>query len=616
MKSSRTRIALFVMVATGAVIAMAPAETSPRDVDRRAALVRDGFVAELGNFEQAASALLTAVSRSAPATRNELEQAFRQTRLAYKRVEFFVEYYAPLAAMQLNGPPIDEVEFEGGPYIVIPATGFQVLETLAFPILESANRAGAIKEARAIRDAVPYLRGLAPTIPVRDVHVFDALRMEVARIAVMGIVGFDSPVLHTSMPEAASALDGIRRALRPYMQDLEESNPRLARRLDSLTTAAKAYLAGAPFDSFDRLAFITSYANPIARDLDSARDALGIPLPSEVRFWRVGAATLFEPGAFDPAVLKAPGMPEAAPPAVALGEKLFSESAMSGGGARSCASCHKPERAFTDGLPTSPSLTHGARLRNSPTLLNASLQRMQFADMRTAYLEDQVQAVVSNAAEMAGGLDVTARKLSVNPEYRRLFASAFPAFGDSAISPATIRVALAAYVRSLIRMDSKVDRALRGNPAALGRDERLGLNLFAGKALCATCHFLPLTNGTVPPVFERAEQEVLGVPVAPVWRKATIDPDTGRIAVTKAPMHRFAFKTPTVRNAAVTAPYMHNGVYKTLEEVVRFYDGGGGAGIGIHLPNQTLSPDSLRLTAAEKRALVKFMQALTDTSRN
>ena len=81
-----------------------------------------------------------------------------------------------------------------------------------------------------------------------------------------------------------------------------------------------------------------------------------------------------------------------------------------------------------------------------------------------------------------------------------------------------------------------------------------------------------------------------------------------------APIHRHAFKTPSLRNVAMTAPYMHNGVYRTLGQVVDFYDRGGGAGIGIALPNQTLSTAKLQLTAREKRELVAFMRALTDTS--
>lgn len=619
MTNARILRTLLAVIATSAVLAIAPSGPLPttQATDRRAIAVRDDFVAELARLEQTTATLATAVSRTGntSANREAMRQAFTAARLAYKRVEFFVEYYASPSALQLNGPPINEVELEGGPPIIIPATGFQVLEGLIFPNLETANRAEALKEARAIHDVVPYLRGLAPTIPVRDIHVFDALRLEIARIAVMGLVGFDSPVLRISTTEAAAAMEGMRLALRPYHQDLERSNAKVARRLDSLITAAQAYVANKSFDGFDRLAFITVYANPIARNIAEARDALRISMPPESRFWRVQAATLFEAGAFDAEVLRAPGMPEAAAPTAALGEKLFTDVAMSGGGARSCASCHDPKRAFIDGLPTSPSLIHGRKLRNSPTLFNASLQRQQFADMRTAYLEDQVEAVVENDAEMRGALETTAATLSRNAEYRRMFAAAFPQLRDSALTPVTIRVALAEYVRSLNRLNSRVDRALRGDMAALTTEERLGFNLFTGKALCATCHFLPLTNSVVPPAFERSEQEVLGVPVAPVWHRATVDPDSGRIVVTRAAMHRFAFKTPTVRNAGVTAPYMHNGVYKTLDDVVRFYDGGGGAGIGIRLPNQTLPPDSLRLTAPEKRALVRFIQALTDTAR-
>jgi hypothetical protein len=94
---------------------------------------------------------------------------------------------------------------------------------------------------------------------------------------------------------------------------------------------------------------------------------------------------------------------------------------------------------------------------------------------------------------------------------------------------------------------------------------------------------------------------------------ATVDPDSGVAGYDHVPIHRHAFKTPSLRNVALTAPYMHNGVYRTLDQVVDFYDRGGGAGIGIELPNQTLSPVPLHLTRSEKRALVAFMRALTDT---
>ncbi len=96
--------------------------------------------------------------------------------------------------------------------------------------------------------------------------------------------------------------------------------------------------------------------------------------------------------------------------------------------------------------------------------------------------------------------------------------------------------------------------------------------------------------------------------------RAVLDPDLGRHAVTRAAPHRHAFRTPGLRNVALTAPYMHNGVYRTLEQVVEFYDVGGGVGLGLDVPNQTLPPDRLGLTKTEKAALVAFMQALTDTT--
>jgi cytochrome c peroxidase len=109
-----------------------------------------------------------------------------------------------------------------------------------------------------------------------------------------------------------------------------------------------------------------------------------------------------------------------------------------------------------------------------------------------------------------------------------------------------------------------------------------------GKAACATCHFPPLFGGTLPPDNFEAEPEVIGVPQKARTAGAVIDPDPGVSGYDHAPRHRHAFKTPSLRNVALTAPYMHNGVYRTLAEVVDFYDRGGGGGIGIDLPNMTL----------------------------
>jgi cytochrome c peroxidase len=118
----------------------------------------------------------------------------------------------------------------------------------------------------------------------------------------------------------------------------------------------------------------------------------------------------------------------------------------------------------------------------------------------------------------------------------------------------------------------------------------------------------------VPPTYQTSEAEVIGVPATRDLDAPTLDTDQGRAAHELVPNNMLAFKVPSLRNVALTAPYMHNGVFATLEQVVEFYDRGGGAGIGLHVPNQTLSSSRLRLAANERRDLIAFLGALTDTS--
>ena len=138
-----------------------------------------------------------------------------------------------------------------------------------------------------------------------------------------------------------------------------------------------------------------------------------------------------------------------------------------------------------------------------------------------------------------------------------------------------------------------------------------------GKAGCGTCHFAPAFSGLVPPLYHESESEVLGVPLYNLDSVAVIDPDVGRYKGNlkeHANIYKHSFKTTTVRNVSLTAPYMHNGVFETLEEVVDFYDKGGGQGLGMEVEFQTLPPDKLELTAQEKLDLVRFMEILVDTT--
>jgi cytochrome c peroxidase len=165
-----------------------------------------------------------------------------------------------------------------------------------------------------------------------------------------------------------------------------------------------------------------------------------------------------------------------------------------------------------------------------------------------------------------------------------------------------------------VRLDSRFDRAVRGDSTAVSAKERRGFTVFMGKGQCGFCHIPPLFNGMAVPAFDRSEVEVLGVPRSADTVHAVPDADPGRYAITHDGRDLHAFRTPSLRNVAVTAPYMHNGVYRTLDQVIDFYDRGGGEGIGARLPNQTLSVRRLHLSAADRRALIAFLGALTDTS--
>jgi cytochrome c peroxidase len=450
-----------------------------------------------------------------------------------------------------------------------------LIESLLFPhydtsrkqeLLDLLNRMhGVAGQYRRRFDHIGLLRG----------QVIDAAKLEVFRVLTLGIAGFDTPLTPNSIVESAAALEGVSEALVSY------------KGVDSLSAdfvAAQAYLSAHPdFNDFDRAFFITRYGNRLSRGITALATRLGGPVIRYNRLLRQDAATLFDPGVFDPDAYLPENGAATTPSLVEMGRQLFNDPKLSGPGTRSCASCHRPELAFTDGMTRNTVLgSHALLPRNTPTLFNAALQPAQFDDLRAATLEDQIRDVLSNPAEMRGSLS--------GPD-----------------SPVIVS-ALAAYVRSLVRLDSRFDAFMRGDGTALSADEVRGFNLFMGKARCGTCHYMPLFNGSFPPLYSRTEAEVIGVPGMP--GSGVIDTDEGQYAILHAPFLHHAFKTPTLRNVARTAPYMHNGVFTTLEQVVDFYNDGGGVGEGERIYNQTLPVDSLRLSVGEKSALVAFLRSL------
>lgn len=531
----------------------------------------------------------------------QIQGQFLEAHQSYKKVELLSEYYSPAVSKSINGPAIPE--FEENDNKTVQPEGFQVIEELVFPKYDKNNKKELLQELGVLSANLIRLEKVSNSNELTDAHVFDAMRLEVYRIITLGITGFDSPVVLNSLPEALVSLETIEKYYRVYIENKEVSNS--GQVLEILEKGKKYLQANNNFNAFDRAYFIKEILNPLSKGLFKTQAELGIPLMKEQRGLKAAAETLFDKDAFDPEAFS--GFPdyETTPEKIVLGKKLFNDPILSGNNTRSCASCHHADKAFTDGLERAVALDGKSMIqRNTPTLTNIAFQRVFFADSRVSYLEDQAVAVIKNENEMHGSLEKSALAIQKNTDYVKDFKKAFP---KGEINEFAIKNALASYIRSLSQYDSKFDNYMQ-NKTAFTADEKAGFNLFAGKAKCATCHFIPLTNGTVPPNFDRSESEILGVPD----KSKKLDGDLGKFVITQAAIHKNSFKTPTIRNIELTAPYMHNGVYKTMEEVIEFYDQGGGLGLGFNLPNQTLPEDKLNLSDKEKKQLIAFMKTLTD----
>tara|TARA_R110002095_G_scaffold152237_4_gene132322 strand:+ start:376567 stop:379215 length:2649 start_codon:yes stop_codon:yes gene_type:complete len=312
------------------------------------------------------------------------------------------------------------------------------------------------------------------------------------------------------------------------------------------------------------------------------------------------------------APLKASGLTVPSTAEVTLGRYLFHDKRLSANNSLSCANCHHPAQSWTDGSALSKGFPSTKLFRNTPSLSNLRFQKEYFLDGRIGDLPSVVRDHLTEAHFMASDGRLLVERLVQVPAYRDLFEKAYggaPRFGR-------ILNALTAYVTTLNSQQTPYDAFQAGQTAALSDQAQWGLVLFRGKAGCVNCHQEPtLTdqkfhNLDVPSKIdlladpERAVTfrrffRILGTPN---YRNRKQDP--GRESMTFTPLDRGKFRTPSLYEVAKTAPYMHNGGLKTLEEVVAFYNAGGG-------PQQTADLKPLNLTEPEQQALVAFLKSLS-----
>lgn len=302
---------------------------------------------------------------------------------------------------------------------------------------------------------------------------------------------------------------------------------------------------------------------------------------------------------------------------VELGKKLFFDRRLSGDGTMSCASCHDPEKAFTDGNEISLNYPTTRNLRNAPTLINTAYAKYLFWDGRAKTLEQQAEFPIMSPFEMNQNLDFIEEEIRIVPEYREAFKKIF----GQDVNIKLIAKAIAAFERTLISKNAPIDRYLRGDKTALSEEAKKGLEIFKGKARCIECHYGAYMTDEkfhalmVPenpryendPKFIVTRRYVAKINKFPGYMD--IKEDLGRYFKTKNKRDYRAFKTPSLREISKTAPYMHNGIFKTIDEVIEFFNKGGGQG------NKVLKP--LNLTEDEKKALKTFLvEALTGQDLN
>jgi cytochrome c peroxidase len=298
-------------------------------------------------------------------------------------------------------------------------------------------------------------------------------------------------------------------------------------------------------------------------------------------------------------IWKAPlGLPEMRIPAdnpltkakIELGKQLYFDPRLSIDNTVSCATCHDPQKGWSNGAAVATGVGGQKGGRSAPTIINAGYSTFQFWDGRAKHVEGQALGPIQNPIEMNLTLEAMAEKLSKIEGYRTQFQAVFG--GDSAeqsVTPENVAKAIAAFERTIVSGDAPYDRFKAGDKTALSEGAQRGMKLFFGKANCSACHSGPnFQDGAFHNIGHGLEKP---------------EPDLGRHAETKIEGDRGSFKTPTLREIARTAPYMHDGAYATLEEVVAYYNKGG-----FNNPQLDEEIFALKLTDEQVADLVTFLR--------
>jgi cytochrome c peroxidase len=590
MNSSRYLKIIFIIFA----VIFCAAAAGPHSYQKPADEVFDYIKSQTSLFAASVHQLRLNIDQINPSDHETIQpviEALKSCRIHYKKISFFLDYFYPQQGKLFNAPAKKEVE---EPFMEFEESqSFQQIESILYGPQPQKKKKALKNLAIVLDESAADLTDVYFPFEAGNAQLTESLHLELIRIMTLYITGYDAPELKTGISETRSSLESISTIANLLFQP---ANAEIIL-FDSLIKRTIYFTRGTDFDHFNRLIFLTKFALPLEEQLKKCIDSYRWQL-STIPTLNYHAKNLFR-GEFNVAGKKPSDS------LINLGRKLFFEKALSGNNIRSCASCHQPDKYFADQLVANRNINNSRSLRrNTPTLFYVSDQSAQFWDGRAPTLSEQINDVLANPEEMDASIPEIKKRLSENEAYHSWF--------HDSVTLIQIEAALSAFLYTLRPMNSAFDRYISGDQRALTNEQKNGFNLFMGKAQCGTCHFAPMFNGSTPPLFNKTEYEVLGVPGLSSSELNIYDKDLGRYENYPVDLYKRAFKTPTVRNSAKTAPYMHNGRYRSLSEVLDFYNKGGGSGIGLSSPEQTLPGKPLHLSKKEIHDIIAFLGALTD----
>jgi cytochrome c peroxidase len=562
---------------------------------------------------------ITAATLSSEESIQTIRKKIEESRIQLKNIDFWLRYFEPNAYRKINGPLPVEWENEVFEKFEKPykreGAGLSLAEiSLSQPPVVKDSLLSLISKSQ---EAIKTFEADSITGQLKGYdHFFLANRLFLLNLAAIYTTGFECPDTGKVIRELKYMLRGTKEIYSRYNESFP-SFP-LSREYLDLYDSTINYVERQTdgFSTFNQFDFIREYVNPLfALNQQFIRTYNVRSLNFNDYTLNNKTQSIFDKSLYNSQSTK--GIYSMVEDKKTLeeiryiGKLLFYDPILSGNNMRSCASCHKPTQYFTDTtISTAVQFDNSHRLpRNTPTLINSIYNHLLMLDGKHISLQAQGKDVMTNPSEMGSNEKELIKKVLSCKEYKDAFGKFLKLTPEEKnITIVHIASAITFYDGSYSRFYSPFDDAMN-NKGQVSEEVQRGFNLFMSRAKCATCHFVPNFNGVKPP-FIGSEFEVLGTPEDSSFRN--ISPDKGRWIVNPAPETLHAFRTGSIRNALYTKPYMHNGVFKTLDEVIDFYDAGGGLGKKMVVENQTLSGDSLKLTPADKKDLLAFIKSLNE----